>query len=277
MDLTTSDFKATEVEGETALLAELDRLRPAEIIYPAGAAQLPALAQNSAAVFNPCEDWVFAPETALFTVREHFKVASLDGFGLRDRTAAVGAAGAVLHYLTQQLRRECLGPDPAFVLSERGFHGAGPGRRCATWRFSSRCAATPRAPPRLYGAVNRTVTPMGARRLRDWLSSPLAAAGPILRRRDAVQLWLENSAALDEFRRELAGVRDLERTLGRLAAGSGNGRDLVSLRQALEKIPALKQLLRQLAAGPARRAAGCLARVADGARRRRRPQTARRR
>ena len=106
VDLTTSDFKATEVEGEAALLAELDRLRPAEIIYPAGAAHLPALAQNNTAVFNPCEDWVFAPETALFTVREHFKVASLDGFGLRDRPAAIGAAGAVLHYLTQQLRRD---------------------------------------------------------------------------------------------------------------------------------------------------------------------------
>ena len=71
-----------------------------------------------------------------------------------------------------------------------------------------------------------------------------------MRRRDAVQLWLENGAALDEFRRDLAGVRDLERTLGRLAGGSGNGRDLVSLRQALEKIPALKALLQPLAGGP---------------------------
>src|SRR5207237_4177041 len=57
-------------------------------------------------VFNGYDDWVFAPETALFTVRDHFKVASLDGFGLKDRTAAIGAAGAVLHYLTQHLRRE---------------------------------------------------------------------------------------------------------------------------------------------------------------------------
>src|SRR6185436_18090340 len=52
------------------------------------------------------DDWVFAPETALYTVREHFKVASLDGFGLKDRTAAIGAAGAALHYLTQHLRRD---------------------------------------------------------------------------------------------------------------------------------------------------------------------------
>ena len=57
-------------------------------------------------ILNGYDDWVFAPETALFTVREHFKVASLDGFGLKDRTAAIGAAGAVLHYLTQHLRRD---------------------------------------------------------------------------------------------------------------------------------------------------------------------------
>ncbi len=250
VDLTTGDFKATELEGQAALRAELDRVRPAEIIYPAGAAHLPALAQHSAAVFNPCEDWVFAPETALFTVREHFKVASLDGFGLRDRPAAIGAAGAVLHYLTQQLRRNVSGLTRLCFYQRADFMALD----AATLRNLEILEPMHHDAPRpasLYGAVNRTVTPMGARRLRDWLSSPLAEAGPILRRRDAVQLWLDNGAALDQFRRDLAEVRDLERTLGRLAAGSGNGRDLVSLRQALANIPALKQLLLSLAAAPA--------------------------
>jgi DNA mismatch repair protein MutS len=250
VDLTTGDFKATELEGEPALLTELDRLRPAEIIYPAGAAQVPALARNNVAVFNPCEDWVFAPETALFTVREHFKVATLDGFGLRDRGAAIGAVGAVLHYLTQQLRRNVSALTRLSFYQSADFMALDP----ATLRNLEILEPMRREAPRtacLYGAVNRTVTPMGARRLRDWLGSPLAAAGPILRRREAVRLWLQNSTALDEFRRQLAEVRDLERTLGRLSLGSGNGRDLVSLRLALEKTPALKQLLRQLAGAPA--------------------------
>src|SRR5258706_16268583 len=161
-DLTTGDFMTTEVEGETALLTELQRLRPAEIIYPGEAAGVrellrgegranrgkaltpnpspnpigrgepaqggnakplsPALSPsdgergaakapepNMAASFgwilNGCDDWVFGPETALFTVRDHFKVASLDGFGLKDRTAAIGAAGGGVHYLTQHFRR----------------------------------------------------------------------------------------------------------------------------------------------------------------------------
>jgi DNA mismatch repair protein MutS len=92
----------------------------------------------------------------------------------------------------------------------------------------------------LYGALNRTVTPMGARLLRNWLTQPLSAVGPIRRRQDAVQSWLENGAALEAFRVKLAEVRDLERTVSRLSVGTGNGRDLHALRLALEQVPALK-------------------------------------
>jgi DNA mismatch repair protein MutS len=249
-DLTTGDFRATELDGQAALLAELDRLRPAEIIFPATAAQFPAWARENAAVFNPCDDWVFAPETALFTVRQHFKVASLDGFGLRDRAAAIGAIGAVLYYLTQQLRRD------VSALTRLAFYQSSDYLALdqATMRNLEILEPMHRDAPRaasLYGAINRTVTPMGARRLRDWLGSPLAAREPIVRRLDAVQLWLDNGAALDHFRTSLAKVRDLERTLGRLSTGSGNGRDLVALRQALEAMPVLKGWLMQLAPAPA--------------------------
>ncbi len=104
----------------------------------------------------------------------------------------------------------------------------------------------------LYGVVNRTVTPMGARRLRDWLSQPLAAVEPIRRRQEAVQTFIENSAGLDNFRAQLAQVRDLERTIGRLSSGSGNARDLVALRMALEQIPAIKGTMCEIGARTAR-------------------------
>jgi len=244
-DLTTGDFKTTELEGEAALRAELDRLRPAEIIYPAAAEKLAVLARDDRVTLNPYEDWVFGPETAQFTVREHFKVISLDGFGLKGRAAAVGAAGAVIHYLTQHLRRDISGLTRlSFYLCSdfmaldsislrnleilEPLHAGSPRQAC------------------LYGALNRTVTPMGARRLRDWLSQPLAAENPIARRRQAVSLWVAHAAALDDFRQNLGEVRDLERTLGRLSSGSGNGRDLLALRVALEKIPLLKEVLARL-------------------------------
>jgi DNA mismatch repair protein MutS len=98
----------------------------------------------------------------------------------------------------------------------------------------------------LYGALNRTVTPMGARRLRDWLSQPLATVEPICRRQEAVQTFVEKAAGLEELRAQLAQVRDLERTLGRLSAGTGNARDLIALRTALEQLPRLKGVVREL-------------------------------
>jgi len=82
--------------------------------------------------------------------------------------------------------------------------------------------------------------------LRDWLSQPLAAVEPIHRRQEAVQTFMENSADLDRFRAQLAEVRDLERTIGRLSSGSGNARDLIALRVALQQIPAVKQTLTSL-------------------------------
>jgi len=248
-DLTTGDFKTTQLDSEAAAQAELERLRPAEILHPASEERFAAMAQSISAVSNPCEDWLFAPETAMFTVRDHFKVATLDGFGLKDCPAAIGAAGAVIHYLTQTLRRD------VSALTRLSFYQSSHFMTLDSVSLQNLEILEPRhaGAPRnasLFGALNRTATPMGARKLRDWLSQPLAAAAPIVRRRDAVQLWLENTALLDDFRSGLADVRDLERTLGRLSTGSGNGRDLAALRIALEKIPALKNTLARLEAAP---------------------------
>jgi DNA mismatch repair protein MutS len=297
-DLTTGEFLTTEVEDQDALLTELQRLRPAEIIYPNEAAALRELFQGTPAtpprpehqaltpplsrptgegvrpvrrsageggrtgegrfssgffwIAGGYDDWVFAPETAMFTVRDHFKVASLDGFGLKDRHAAIGAAGAILYYLTQHLRRD------AANLTRLRFYQRGDYLALdhSTLRHLEILEPLRHDAPRescLYGALNRTVTPMGARRLRDWLSQPLATVAPIQRRQEAVQMFLDNSAALDDLRAQLATVRDLERTIGRLSSGAGNARDLVALRMALEQIPAVKTILQS--AGPRCRAA----------------------
>ena len=242
VDLTTGDFLTTEVEGEAALLTELERLRPAEIIYPGESGVMRDLLRGAFQILNGYDDWTFAPETALYTVRDHFKVASLDGFGLKDHGAAVGAAGAVLHYLTQHLRRDVkhLG---RLSFYRRNDYLALDFTTLRHLEILEPLHHDAQRNASLYGAVNRTVTPMGARRLRNWLSQPLAAVEPIRRRQEAVQAFIENSPGLDGFRTQLAQVRDLERTIGRLSTGSGNARDLVALRMALEQIPALKQIL----------------------------------
>ncbi|HEU0039296.1 MAG TPA: DNA mismatch repair protein MutS, partial [Verrucomicrobiae bacterium] len=242
VDLTTGDFMTTEVESDATLLAELERLRPAEIILPAEATALRDLLRDSFKILNGYDDWTFSPDTALYTVREHFKVASLDGFGLKDRAAAIGAAGAALHYLAQHLRRDVKNLTRISFYQRSDFLTLDP----TTLRHLEILEPLHHDAPRnacLYGTLNKTVTPMGARRLRDWLSQPLAAVEPIRRRQEAVQRFLENSGDLDAFRLQLGQVRDLERTIGRLSSGSGNARDLAALRMALEQIPAVKQIL----------------------------------
>ena len=242
VDLTTGDFKTTELESDVALLAELERLRPAEIIYPGDAIYVREKLQDSFQILSGYEDWTFAAETAVFTVREHFKVASLDGFGLKDRGAAIGAAGAALHYLTQHLRRDAKSLTRISFYQRNDFLALDQ----TTLRHLEILEPSHRDTPRnacLYGAMNRTVTPMGARRLRDWLSQPLASVEGIVQRQEAVHTFIQNSSGLDQFRAQLAEVRDLERTIGRLSSGGGNARDLAALRTGLAQIPAIKQTL----------------------------------
>jgi DNA mismatch repair protein MutS len=245
VDLTTGRFQVTELESDTAFLAELERLRPAEIICPAESGSLSEMLRGGSHVLSLYDDWVFAPETAQFTVREHFKVSTLDGFGLKNRSAAIGAAGAVLHYLTQNLRRNvehitalsCYQPSDFLVLDS------------TTLRHLEILEPLHRDAPRnatLYGALNRTVTPMGARRLRDWLSQPLSEAVAIGRRQHALQAFIEGAECLEQLRVVLAEVRDLERTIGRLSVGSGNARDLNALRDALEQVPKIKGTVARL-------------------------------
>jgi len=242
VDLTTGDFLTTELENDLALLAELERLRPAEIIFPTESVSLRESLHGAFQILSGYDDWTFAPESAFFTVRDHFKVASLDGFGLKDKTAAVGAAGGALHYLTQNLRRDVKHLTRISFYQRSDFLTLDH----TTLRHLEILEPQHHDAPRnasLYGALNRTTTPMGARLLRQWLSQPLAKVEPIRQRQDAVQTFIENSFGLDAFRQQLAKVRDLERTLGRLSSGSGNARDLAALRMALEQIPALKEIL----------------------------------
>jgi DNA mismatch repair protein MutS len=249
VDLTTGDFRVTELPDTAALVAELERVRPAEVVLPGEAAELRALVQPLVSALNGYDDWVFAPETAQFTLREHFEVGSLDGLGLKDRPAAIGAAGAVLHYLSQHLRRD-VGHLTRLAVYQSTDYLVLDGTTLRNLEILEPLHRDAPKPGSLFAALNRTVTPMGARRLRDWLSQPLADLASIHQRQQSVRAWIEQPTALEAFRGLLATVRDLERTVTRLSAGTGNARDLQALRLALAQLPGLREQLRAVAAHP---------------------------
>lgn len=265
VDLTTGDFRVTELAEARTLLAELDRLRPAEVILPSGSSALLTLLEtgsnaqeatpvrgtagrlSSGGILIGYDDWTFLPETALHTLQEHFKVASLDGYGLRGQAAAIGAAGAVVHYLGQHLRRDLthLTRMTSYAVSDFLILDSTSVRNLEILEPLHSEASRKTT---LLGAMNHTVTPMGARRLRDWLTQPLASVSAIVERQEAVEAWIQPGSGLGEFRMALREVRDLERTLGRLSLASGNGRDLVALRLALQQVPGLRSIV-EMAAG----------------------------
>ena len=239
VDLTTGDFKVTELKTAEQLQNELTRVRPAEMICPAE--------QVETLHGAPYDGWTFEPETAFFTLRDHFKTQSLDGFGAAELTVGIGAAGAALHYLQQSLRRNISHIHRLTVYRVSDYMIVD-----ATTQKNLELLESPRSDRKhtLIGCLDRTVTPMGARLLREWITHPLKKVADILARQDVIAFFCEDTPTLAEFREHLRAVRDMERTLGRLSVGSGNARDLVALRESLGALPNLKATFPALAENP---------------------------
>ncbi len=251
LELSTGEFRVAELNGEE-LEAEVTRLNPAEALAPATLLeqwekngfpqQLPYRLQ-----WTPLEDWHFDIPLATQELQRHFHVASLDGFGCRGMEVALGAAGAILHYACRNLRK-----DASNITSIVAYQ---PGECLILDRISQRNLElvdplfTGEKNNTLLSVMDETVTPMGARLLRDWMLRPLRKRQEILRRQDSVGNLVEKPMLLGELRESLTAIRDLERTVTRLAVGSNaTARDLVALRNALEMLPGLKTLLRDASA-----------------------------
>ncbi|MGD0059391.1 MAG: DNA mismatch repair protein MutS [Verrucomicrobiia bacterium] len=247
VDLTTGDFKVTELLSVEQLHNELTRTRPAEIIVPAEwFDEAKSLLTQLALPITPHDGWTFERETAFFTLRDHFKTQSLDGFGAGALSVGIGAAGAALHYLQQSLRRSTSHIHRLTVYSVSDFMVLD-----ATTQWNLELLESARSDRRhtLIGCMDRTLTPMGARLLREWLTRPLKNVEQIRSRQEVIATFCDAPGTLTDFREQLHGVRDMERTLARLSVGTGNARDLVVLKESLVAVPKLKGTLESTTAG----------------------------
>lgn len=246
LELTTGEFRLAEIAPES-LDSELTRLKPAETLAPASVLerwQLEGFPKEVPRNLNwtSLEDWHFDIEVCRKDMLRHFQVASLDGFGCRGYETAIGAAGAILHYACTNLRKDAANitrisayqPEDCLVLdriSQRNLELVEP-------IFTGEKNNT------LLSVMDETVTPMGARMLREWLLRPLNNLHDILERQDAVDDLLSHPMLLGELREMLAAIRDIERTITRLAVGSNaSARDLLVLKRGLEMVPGLRTLL----------------------------------
>ena len=217
LDLSTGEFFVEEFATEQQLEEAIARYRPAETL-------------------RPCEDnqWTFSPDAALDFLTRHFKVVSLDGFGLANGGDMVCAAGALLYYVGTTLRHSLAHVRRVFIRrsDDALTLDAGTIRHLQLLPGGevSRDAS-------LLGVLDVTRTPMGARTMRHWIARPLARAADINARLDSVQRFVEDRAELSRLRSLLGGVRDLERLVAKVDAGRANPRDMKGLAESLRPVP----------------------------------------
>ena len=239
LDLSTGEFTVEGFDGRGALVESLRRCRPAEIIAGDGEEGLEEFA------FTPVGDWTFAVDAATECLTRHFKVLALDGFGLEGRGELVSAAGALLYYVGVTLRHsvahvrkisiraggDSLVLDGGTIRHLQLLPGGEVSREAS-----------------LFGVLDMTKTPMGARCLRNRLMRPFAGAAAVNRKLDEVETFVNDRAALADGRALLDGVRDLERLMAKVMALRANPRDLKALAVSLKPIPELKRALAALGA-----------------------------
>jgi DNA mismatch repair protein MutS len=237
-DLSTGEFRLTQAQDRQSLQDEIARVSPAELLI---SSEQKAQTGEIDHVLE-YDSYAFLPEQAIFTLCEHFKVKSLDGFGCAQMPAAVAAAGAIVHYLKHQLRRKidhltslhCDAPADHVLLDS------------ATQANLELVESRGARDASLLSVLDRTITPMGARKLRAWILQPLRDLTELQGRQEMIGQLLQEPDLLGSIRAELKSIRDIERAAGRLSQASGNARDLVALKTSLQQIPTLKRELGKL-------------------------------
>jgi len=247
LDISTGEFIVAEISGPDNF-AELDtmlaRFTPREIVLPKGhrsSEGLNGLLRQYTQAINTADDWTFDLATSLRVLLDHFKVASLEGFGCLGMKNGISAAGAALRYIeeTQKKGLANLRRLRPFLVREHLVLDASCQRNLELVKniYDGSSRGT------LLSVLDFTVTSMGGRKLREWLLNPLMDAAAIERRLDAVADLKDDHQLRAELRTMLGSIYDLERLISRVSLGAANARDLLALKQSFTALPKINGLL----------------------------------
>ena len=252
VDISTGDFRMTEMRGENAadmLVRELAGLELAELVLPcddpwqAKAVQLTPWAElvSDPSIVSWEHQSAFELRSATERLKQHFGVVSLESFGALHMPLATASAGAILHYLaqTQMSALKQIQSLQSYQISQFMLLDKTTRRNLeltSTYRESTYEGS-------LLWVLDHTRTAMGGRLLRDWMVHPLLDATAINGRLDAVAELHGDSLLREELRDALDGIRDIERLSARVATQSANPRDLKSLAVSITRLPLVSNLL----------------------------------
>ena len=248
LDISTGEFRVTEVESLDTVLAELFRLEPAEMLFPESLKDTEAanracsILPDVFVTYRP--DAVFRRSRAEDVLKNHFSALSMDGFGLSGFTTGIDAAGALLEYAheTQKSQTRHISSISPYWLGDHLIIDETTKRNLelvANAVDQSRSGS-------LLGILDMTVTPMGGRCLRKWILYPLRNRGEIESRLSGVERIKNRQELAKKLRKAMRNVHDLERLVARTVLGTANARDLLSLGESLARLPEIKDILKAL-------------------------------
>ena len=244
-DISTGDYLVTEVKSERALIDEIYKYAPSELIcneafYMSGV-DLEEMKERLHLTVSSLDSRFFSDEYCRKLLREHFHVNTLEGLGLADYEAGTIAAGAVLQYLYETQKTSL-----AHMTAIRPYTTGQYMMLDTSTRRNLELVETLREKQKrgsLLWVLDRTRTAMGARMLRSWIEQPLIDRAAILERQDAVEELNMNFISREEICEYLNPIYDLERLMGRISYKTANPRDLISFKNSIEMLPHIKRLL----------------------------------
>jgi DNA mismatch repair protein MutS len=253
LDLSTGDLTLSELKGGALwenLMDQIELFSPREILVPEGSdlARLIPAALRLKAVVNSAPLWAFSRDSATRALLGLTGAASLAGFGLEDRDLAVRAAGGAIQYLreTQRSDLQHLHRISFYAESDRLVLDATTRRNLEITSNLFNGGAE----NSLLELLDRTVTPMGSRALRDLLLRPFTRLSQIEPRLDALEAWTRHPLQRARTRESLGRIRDMERLLSRIALKAASPRDFLGLRDSLLALGPLKEAVRGVIGSP---------------------------
>ena len=237
VDVSTGEFRATELDAADTT-AVIENLNVREVLAAENGPVLPGLRTT-------LDDWVFSFDYAERTLKEHFRLLTLDGCGLAGRTLAISAAGAVLHYL-RETQKSALDHVEAPTFYDRGGSMILDAVTVRNLELLEPLFAGETKESTLVYALDQTSTGMGGRLLRNRLLRPCLQLEEIEARLDACQEMARATIARAEIRKLLSGVLDVERLLSKLTLGTAGPRELFALGRSLAVIPKVRLQLKEV-------------------------------
>ncbi|MGL5681613.1 MAG: DNA mismatch repair protein MutS [Marinifilaceae bacterium] len=238
LDLSTGEFMTCQCPISVADKL-LNGFQPKEVIFARGDEEVFRSHFGNRYYLYPIERWFFAPDSGQERLLRHFGTQTLKGFGIEGQHLAIGASGAILSYL-EQTKHDLVSHITSISRIDQG-------ERMLLDRFTMRnlelLQSTYEGGASLVDVLDKTATPMGARNLRRWIAMPLKSPEKISERHDVVEALVAKEDIRDVMTDLLARIGDLERLASKVGFLRAAPRELNMLKQALDTIPAIKDVI----------------------------------